>query len=159
MILAFSASSDDVPPSSLPFISSVPSRLIKRPATTLSPSPLSLLQRFSGRLSNASKTGTFLRNLLSCLTPGILQFQRQGRPGRTMPTLDLSELNTIITVLGTQQTRLVERCSPLIASRCLYHTIRSWISQDQANMVPWRSSPGDACGHHTRAYRCKVRCV
>jgi hypothetical protein len=74
-----------------------------------------------------------------------------------MPTLDLSELNIIITVLGTQHPRLIERRSPLIASRCLYYTVRSWFSQDQANMVSWRSSPGDACGHPTRAYRCQIR--
>ena len=92
MILAFSASSDDVPPSTRLCLCNRFSRQIKRATITLSPGSLSLLQTSLGRLSNTSKTGAFLRTLLSCQTTGAPQLSipapSQARKNHADPRLE-----------------------------------------------------------------------
>jgi hypothetical protein len=107
MILAFSASSDDIPLSSLPSLSNgntIPAT-DQKGRNAFFPGSLSLLQTSLGRSSNTSKTGASLRILFSCPTPRAPQLctPAPSQPGRTtMPTLDLSELNITITILGTK---------------------------------------------------------
>jgi hypothetical protein len=92
IILAFSASSDDVPPSTSPPLCDISLRLIKRAATTLSSGSLSLLPTSLGRLSNNTKTGAFLRTLLSCQTIGAPQLSirapSQARKNHADPRLE-----------------------------------------------------------------------
>lgn len=53
-----------------------------------------------------------------------------------MPTLDVSELNIIIAVLGATPYYLPKNLLLMIIRR-FHYTVQSWISKDQANMVPW----------------------
>ena len=92
MILAFSASSDDVPPSTRLYLYNRFPQLIKRAVTTLFSGSLSLLWTSLGRSRNTPKTGAFLRTLLSCQTTGAPQLSipapSQARKNHADPRLE-----------------------------------------------------------------------